>query len=241
ELEKEVRKLKGIKWSQPNHLWYIPLIREQYEKAKSFIEGKLAFDLRPLQAYLQQRKVAVAVVPTKKVTRAKTQLLLDYPLNPENLAAFENYLRLLKLKGYSGSTIQTYCGAFHYLLRLLGAVCVSTLTKEHVQAYLLWLLEKRGYSYANLHTTVNALKFHFEAVEGRGREFYDLPRPKKKLKLPSIMSEEEMIGLIQKTENLKHRALLMTAYSAGFRVSELVALKLKDVDSGRMLMHVREG
>jgi site-specific recombinase XerD len=110
-----------------------------------------------------------------------------------------------------------------------------------VQAYLLWLLEKRGYSHANLHTTVNALKFYFEAVEGRGREFYDLPRPKKKLKLPFILSEEEMIGLIQKTENLKHRALLMTAYSAGLRVSELVSLKLKDVDSGRMLLHVREG
>jgi len=180
-------------------------------------------------------------VPQKKVSKSKVQLLLDYPLSPENLTAFEAYLGLLKLKGYSSNTIQTYSGAFHYLLRLLGAVPVSTLSKGHVQAYLLWLLEKRGYSYANLHTTVNALKFYFEAVGGRGREFYDLPRPNKRLKLPSILSEEEMIGLIQKTENLKHRALLMTAYSAGLRVSELVSLKIKDVDSHRMLLHVRDG
>lgn len=240
-LEKEVRKFKGIKWCVANNLWYIPLRREQYENAKAFFDGKLIFDLRPLQAYLQQRKVTMAVMPQKKVSKAKVQLLLDYPLSPGNLTAFEAYLRLLKLKGYSTNTIQTYCGAFHYLLRLLGAVAVSTLKKEHVQAYLLWLLEKRGYSYANLHTTVNALKFYFEAVEGKGREFYDLPRPKKRLKLPSILSEEEMIGLIQKTENLKHRALLMTAYSAGLRVSELVRLKIKDVDSSRMLLHVRQG
>jgi integrase/recombinase XerD len=240
-LEKEVRKLKGIKWCGTNNLWYIPLSREQYEQTKAFFEGKISFDLRPLQEYLKQRKVAVAVQPQKKVSKTKVQLLLDYPLGPENLTAFESYLRLLKLKGYSENTIQTYCGAFHYLLRLLGAVSVSTLNKEHVQAYLLWLLEKRGYSYANLHTTVNALKFYFEAVANRGREFYDLPRPKKRLKLPSILSEEEMVGLIQKTPNLKHRALLMTAYSAGLRVSELVRLKIQDIDSKRMLLHIREG
>ncbi|RYF83236.1 MAG: integrase [Chitinophagaceae bacterium] len=240
-LEKEVRKLKGIKWCESNKLWYIPLSRGQYEKAKAFFEGKLTFDLRPLQAYLKQRKAVVAVMPQKKVSKSKVQLLLDYPLSPRNLAAFEAYFQLLKLKGYSPNTIQTYCSAFHYLLRLLGAAPVCTLQKEHVQAYLLWLLEKRGYSHANLHTTVNALKFYFEAVEGRGREFYNLPRPKKRLKLPSILSEEEMIGLIQKTGNLKHRALLMAAYSAGLRVSELVKLKIKDVDSGRMLLHVREG
>ena len=73
-----------------------------------------------------------------------------------------------------------------------------------------------------------------------GKEFYDLPRPKKRLKLPSILSEEEIIALIQKTRNLKHRALLMAAYSSGLRVSELVSLKIRDVDSKRMLLHVRE-
>jgi site-specific recombinase XerD len=122
----------------------------------------------------------------------------------------------------------------------LGEIRVSSLTKDQVQAYLLWLLEKRGYSFANLHTAINALKFYFEKVEGRGKEFYDLPRPKKRFKLPSILSEEEIIALIQKTRNLKHRALLMTAYSSGLRVSELVSLKIKDVDSKRMLLHVRE-
>jgi integrase/recombinase XerD len=240
-LEKEIRKLKGIKWCCQNNLWYIPLCRDNYQKAIAFFKDSLLFDPLHLQAYLKQHRAAVAVVPQKKVSKTKADQLLHYPLSAANLTAFEQYLRLLKLKGYSANTIQTYCGAFHYLLRLLGTVGVATLNKEHLQAYLLWLLEKRGYSYANIHTTVNALKFYFEAVEGRGKEFYDLPRPKKKLKLPAILSADEMIGLIQKTANLKHRALLMTAYSAGLRVSELVSLKITDVDSKRMLLHVHQG
>jgi integrase/recombinase XerD len=240
-LEKEVRKLKGIKWCRQNNLWYIPLSKEQYQEAASFFDGRFTFDLRLLQQYLKQRKAAAAVPGKGKISKSKAQLLLDYPLSSQNLTAFEAYRTLLLLKGYSLNTLQTYCGVFHQLLRILGAVCVSTLNKEHIQAYLLWLLEKRGYSYANLHTTVNALKFYFEVVEKRGREFYDLPRPKKRLKLPSILSEKEMIALIQKTSNVKHRALLMAAYSAGLRVSELVTLKIKDVDSGRMLLHIRDG
>jgi integrase/recombinase XerD len=67
---------------------------------------------------------------------------------------------------------------------LLGKTPVSSLTKSHVYSYLLWLIKAKGYSETHVHTAVNALKFYFEQVEGRGREFYDLPRPKKPSKLP---------------------------------------------------------
>src|SRR5207302_1560354 len=62
---------------------------------------------------------------------------------------------------------------------------------------------------------------------------------KKAHTLPDILAEEEIVDLIKKTDNLKHRALLMTSYSAGLRVSELVTLKKGDIDSKRMLIHVR--
>lgn len=85
-------------------------------------------------------------------------------------------------------------------------------------SYLLWLIKKGKYSETHVHTAVNAIKFYFEQVEKRPREFYDLPRSKKPLKLPSVLAEEEMVSLINNTSNLKHRALLMAAYSAGLRV-----------------------
>lgn len=110
-----------------------------------------------------------------------------------------------------------------------------------MQAYLLWLLKNKRYSYTRLHTTINALKFYFEQVEGRKKEFYDLPRPQKPLKLPSVLAEDELVRIIEKTQNLKHKTLLMTAYSAGLRVSELVSLRIEDIDSERMMMHIRQG
>jgi site-specific recombinase XerD len=163
---------------------------------------------------------------------------LTTPLCPENQLALQRYTECLLLRGYSPATRRTYITAFYALLRVLCKVPVASLGKERVQAYLLWLLREKKYTETNMHTTVNALKLYFEQVEGRGKEFYDLPRPKKPFKLPSVLSEGEIVSLIERTENLKHRALLMTAYSAGLRVSELVSLKLRDIDSGRMLIHL---
>lgn len=240
-LEKEIRKLRGIRWCGGNNLWYIPLTREDYKKAKTFFEGKVSFETHVLKAYLEQRRSCLPLVASEQLGKRRADLLLNYPLCKENLSAFERYYALLQLKGYSPNTIRTYLNEFHPLLRLLGTTAVSSLTKQHVQTYLLWLLQKRAYTETHLHTTVNALKFYFEQVEGRQREFYDLPRPKKPHKLPSVLAEEEVIALLQRTANLKHRALLMTSYSAGLRVSELVSLEIRDIDSKRMMLHVREG
>jgi len=73
----------------------------------------------------------------------------------------------------------------------------------------------------------------------REREFYDLPRPKKPFKLPSVLAEEEVISLVQKIENIKHRAIILAGYSAGMRVSEIINLKVNDIDSKRMMIHIK--
>lgn len=241
ELEKEVRKLKGIRWCGEKRMWYVPLNKESYEKAQTFFQQKITLDASLLRRYLEQRKGAALLLVKDRVSKKRATILHDFPLSPDNLKAFQQFQQLLVLKGYSPNTFRTYTNEFHHLLRLLKTVSVSTLEKKHVTSYLLWLIKKRGYSEQHVHTAVNALKFYFEHVEGRAKEFYDLPRPKKPQKLPSVLAEEEVIELIRKTENLKHRALLMTSYSAGLRVSELISLKITDIDSRRMMLHIRGG
>jgi site-specific recombinase XerD len=78
-----------------------------------------------------------------------------------------------------------------------------------------------------------------ENVFKRGRLVYDLPRPKKPLLLPKVMNEKEVIGLLNALDNVKHKAILYLAYSAGLRVSEVINLKIGDIDSSRMLIHLR--
>lgn len=241
DLEYAARKIKGIRWSGEHHLWYLPFSKASYLQFKEALHGKAVLDTRLLKRYLEQRKSVQPLIPSRTLTRKRTQQLLQQPLSRDNLLAFTQYGNVLRLRGYSPQTIRTYCGAFHQLLRLLKETPVSGLSCQQVEAYLLWLLRKKGYSHQHLHTTVNALKFYFEKVQGRAKEFYALPRPQRPQKLPTVLGESEVVRLIQCTQNLKHRALIMTAYAAGLRVSELVGLKIADVDSSRMVILIREG
>lgn len=240
-LEYTIRKIKGIKWSGTYKVWYLPLNKPNFLLLADALKAKATLDTQLLKQYLEQRKSVQLLHNRERVSQKRAQILLQQPLSEENLEAFRQYQQLLLLKAYRPQTIRVYCNEFHLLLRLLKKIPVGSLTKEQVQAYMLWLLKRKRYSYTHLHTTINALKFYFEQVQGRQREFYDLPRPQKPEKLPAVLSEVEVVGLIQKTGNLKHRALLLTAYSAGLRVSELVGLRVRDIDSGRMLVHVHEG
>ena len=77
------------------------------------------------------------------------------------------------------------------------------------------------------------MKLYYEQVLGSDKFFWEIPRPKKQLILPKVLSENELTKLFNALDNLKHKAMLFTAYSAGLRVSEIAALKIKHIDSGR--------
>ncbi len=87
---------------------------------------------------------------------------------------------------------------------------------------------------------VNAIKFFFEQLLKWPKEFYDLPRAQKPQQLPAVFAEEEVKRLILATENLKHRSMLCLAYAGGLRVSEIVNVKLADIDSKRMPITLRQ-
>ncbi|HXL55321.1 MAG TPA: tyrosine-type recombinase/integrase, partial [Chitinophagaceae bacterium] len=222
-----------------NQCWYIPCTREHYTHLSNALQNKAIIEKDALRQYLQQRKAIVPVQQQVSVKASTSKMMITHPLNEENLAAFTAFKNMLALKKYSKNTVRNYCNEFHHLLRLLNKRSVNDLNKQHIMSYLLWLLEKQGCSAMHAHTAVNAIKFYCEQVMKKGKEFYDLPRPKKPVKLPSVLAEEEVITLVQKTKNLKHRAMMMAGYSAGLRVSEIVNLKINDIDSKRMMIHNR--
>lgn len=87
----------------------------------------------------------------------------------------------------------------------------------------------------------SALKFFFVKTLGREWDPDILPRIKRRTKLPNILSKEELVRLFDATNNLKHRAALMTAYGSGLRVGELAQLKISDIDSKNMQVFIRQG
>jgi len=84
----------------------------------------------------------------------------------------------------------------------------------------------------------NALKFYYGVVLKK-KFLYEIKRPRKNKKLPVVLSKEEVVKIPEAVDNLKHKAILMLVYSAGLRVGEVVKLKPEDIDSKRMLIHIK--
>jgi len=149
-------------------------------------------------------------------------------------------VKTLQLKAYSQNTIRLYKDEMMTLIKLLGDKPVRQLKKEHIKSYLLWQLQTKKYSITKAHTTLNALKFYFEQVLHNEKIFIEIPRPKKPWQLPTVHSEQQVKKIIDAKENIKHKTMLMTGYSAGLRISEIINLKIKDIDSSRMVITIRQ-
>ncbi len=148
--------------------------------------------------------------------------------------------RELILRGYSPQTIKVYLGHLDRFERHFGTG-PDMLNAKHVREYLLVLSEKEGVSTAYRDQAVSALKFLYTAVLKRPFVSDKLPRPKKEHKLPSVLSRREVIKLLNAVRNVKHRSILMTIYSSGLRLGEVVRLKPGDIDSDRRMINVRGG
>lgn len=149
------------------------------------------------------------------------------------------YSRLLKLKNYSLNTINSYSHCFEKFLGHFKGKDIDSLTKDQVTDYLYQESEK-GLSSAYQNQLINAIKFYFEKVMGRKKEFYNIPRAKRPQKLPVVFSEDEIITLLAQVKNLKHKCVLYLIYSSGLRISEAVKMKISDIDSTRSLILVRD-
>ncbi|HWJ92451.1 MAG TPA: tyrosine-type recombinase/integrase [Flavisolibacter sp.] len=190
-----------------------------------------------VEKYLQKKTEVGKTLPAPPDSNNDKSVQLTrrpaWQLSAVNLGELQKFVVQLKLKAYSLSTIRTYRNEFLQLLQLLKEKPVSGLTAEQLKRYMVFCMEKQGISESTAHSRINALKFYFEQVLGRERFFWEIPRPKKPLKLPKVLSENEISRLFNAAKFLKHKAILFTAYSAGLRVSEIINLQWKHIDRAR--------
>jgi len=152
----------------------------------------------------------------------------------------QKMLEDMKLRRFAPNTQESYVSAVAGLAKYYNQ-SPDLIDKEKIQAYLLHLTEERKLSWGTCNIVVSALRFFYTQTLGIDSMHVGIPSMKTQTKLPEILSVEEITRLFQCTRNLKHRAILMTTYAAGLRVSEVVNLRLKDIDSGRMTIRVCQG
>ena len=146
----------------------------------------------------------------------------------------------MTLRNFTEATIDAYvrCVArfathFHSSPDLLG--------REHVRSYLLHLLNEQHVSHSYYKLTRCALRFFYRQTLGRDDVPASLAPVKQPRSLPVVLGPDELVRFFAAIKNLKHRALLMTAYAAGLRISEVARLRVADIDSARMVIRVRHG
>jgi site-specific recombinase XerD len=111
----------------------------------------------------------------------------------------------------------------------------------HIREYTAHLFRDRKLSDSSVHQTVGALRFFFVKMLKRPWRVEETPYPKRRMHLPVILSREEVALLIESASNPFHRTILMTLYATGVRRAELARLKLTDVDTERMVLHIQNG
>ena len=236
-----VRQVRGVKWSKAATQWHLPIEKAAIEALKQKIQTIAQLDTRILKKQLLERKQNAA--PTLPLTKYSSQNPVKREVNIRKIRSVNAHIlpsmkQQLKLKAYSSSTISTYLNEMSQLLQALGDIPADDLQPVHLKRYLVYCLDKLGLKENTLHSRINAMKFYYEQVLGKDRFFWQIPRPKKPVLLPKLLNETELRKLFNALANRKHKAMLFTAYSAGLRVSEIVNLKIADIDSKRMQIFI---
>lgn len=147
--------------------------------------------------------------------------------------------RDLELKHYSPKTRSCYLASVKsFALHFHRSP--AEMSDEEIREYLHYLIEAKMASQAVISQTYSALKFLYETTLRRDWNGFRIPRSKMGKRLPVVLSRQEVEAIFSATRNLKHRAILMTIYSAGLRVSEVVHLRVSDIDSQRMVIRVEQ-
>jgi integrase/recombinase XerD len=146
----------------------------------------------------------------------------------------------MKLRNFSAATQKSYLYAVTRLTKHYKRP-PDQLDKEQIRAYLVHLTVEKKLSPNTMTGQISGLRFFYNETLGWDETKLFIPPRKKSSPLPEVFSPSEVVRLIDGARGLKQRVLLMTAYSAGLRVGELVNLKITDIDAARMTFRVKQG
>jgi site-specific recombinase XerD len=146
----------------------------------------------------------------------------------------------LRVRNRSAHTIRIYTDCVAHFARHFGK-SPDLLGPEEIRQYQVYLVNERHVSWSYLNQTVCALRFLYCVTLQRDWAITRIPHPRQPRRLPVVLSQTEVKQLFDSIRNLKYLALLMTAYAGGLRTSEVVQLRLTDIDSHRMVIRIRQG
>jgi len=229
-MESLVSTLHSPRWSDDFRMFFISNTRENFNNIFQTFKGLAWINCRDFTKNRPSREGA-----------AETDLgVLKNTIHKNNLRCPPEYIELLETKRYSLNTARSYTFLFSAFCSYYKHKKLIEINEIDIRKYIHFLV-KKGVSMSYQNQAINAIKFYYEQVLDMPQRFYEIDRPKKESRLPMVLSEQEITSMIHATVNIKHKAIIVTIYSCGLRLSELLALKIKDVQSDRNMLIIRNG
>ena len=214
-----VRTVNGASWSKSLKAWYLISNAENLSIILKLFKN-------------------ISKVDVSKISK-KTPFKRD--LTDEQKKLLNQFYLFLKGKRYSQSTIQTYTFFIADFINFHTKTPLAELTNRAVELFIETVFMERNYSVSSQRQFISALKIFTVFCPQTKIHNLALERPKKSRILPSVLSQEEVLSIIQYTQNIKHRAILTLLYSCGLRIGELINLKLIDFHIDRKQLIVKKG
>ena len=231
-----IKQIPGRRWNPEGKFWTIPDTPEARAKLAEVLATRPEtrveqIEVAPKSAMSPPRKRRAPFTPGKPLT--------TNPPHPLIKAVDDE----LVLRGMAYGTRKSYGQHLRNYFDWLTnkQIQPQRVTRDDVRGYLVQMANSGEASAGYCRQARAALVFLYEVVLKQPDKVSELPRMKRPQQLPVVLNREEVARLLKVTTNLKHRALLMVAYSAGLRVGEVIRLKVSDIDSKRMQIRVTAG
>ncbi len=246
----KIKEVPGRRWSYSRHCWTVPNTRDSIVQiGQLFGKDYCRFDEAVVRLYKPEATLAELeratnpAWPPAHVPLPKPKPFRYAPPDSEfnNHPVVISLCNKLVLLNYSYKTLKNYRQALIALIRHTEPKTPDTLDKAAFQTYLLFLIQKKRLSPSTINVHINAWKFYCEKVLERNKTFYDVQYPRLPTKLPTVYSTAEVQAIFAATTSLKYRTLFKLVYATGLRLSEVVHLRINDLDRIRRLIMVRGG
>jgi site-specific recombinase XerD len=224
DLTKAIKQMPYVSWDAKNKWWTIPYTE------------LLLNQIKDIGSSLQM----IVTVKVEEQDKSKTPRITAFDIPNFRSCPEEMSLKLVELR-YSEHTQRTYLAAFEEFINYYHQYDISKIDDMKVVAFIRYLVTERKVSTAYQNQSINAIKFYYEKVLYSPRKVYYIDRPKVEKTLPTVLSTSEVASLMKQVVNIKHKTILMLTYSSGLRISELLNLKLTDIDSQRKQIKIEQG
>jgi integrase/recombinase XerD len=216
-IKEKIKSIPDFRWSKSKKGWYILYSEENITQLKIELKGLVNFNLDPSN-----------FIKMEEIQPKKPRLISEK--NKEIIRLFAKYLRG---KRYSDSTIKTYFYLIADFIEYIKDKPLVALNNKDVELFIEDVFIPRKLSISTQRQLISAIKLFTVFYPECKINDLQLQRPKKNRALPTVLSKEEVLDILRFTKNLKHRAALAMIYSAGMRISELLNLKISNIDIDR--------